>query len=261
MSSFPSDETQPEDCSPSGFEIPRVIKPRVPYSVKLAAKVLQANEIQKEMKRLGQRGLRFLPKGKLDKTTVAMINAWADRMNNSAKASDNLLIAGMEQAEQGIKSIKDFNKIKQSIKESAKLSQGDLPGLWDRKVWFNPQVAGELLKLAFTLNRSLSFCVHLVLLYGLESLAEEISTVGPHPPTELLSPSKRIAKNQVQAVRNDVQQERDEAFYKRNPSFNIENRPKPYIEKLTEEDFEPKSYTDGQITTLTSRPYGVGHIK
>lgn len=230
---------------PDDFEIPKAPQKRVSGPVRLAAKVLQSHEVAKEMKRLGERGIRFLPKGRLDKQTVAMINAWVTRMNDSAKASDNLLIAGMEQAEKGIASIREFNRLKESIKESAKLGQGNLPGLWQRSTWFNPQVAGEILKLAFTLNRSWSFCVHLLLLYGLESLADELATVGPHPPTEILSPSKNIAQNQKQAVRDDVQKERDQSFWERNPNFNPENRLKPFVVKA---DMEPKSKTDGYKT-------------
>jgi hypothetical protein len=211
----------------------------------LAAKVLQAKQVAEEMKRLGKRGIRFLPKGRLDQQTINMIEAWSKKLSDSSKVSDNFLIAGMDHAEAGVKSIKEFNRLKQSIKESAKLGMNDLPGLWPRQVWFNPQVAGELLKLAFTLNRSLSFVTHLVLLYGLEALAEELSTVGPHPPTEISSPSRTIAGNQNQAVRNDVQQERDADFWKRNPTFDPMTRPKPFVVKA---DLEPKSYTDAQIT-------------
>jgi hypothetical protein len=240
---LPAVDSPSVDCSPTeGFEIPRIVKPHISIATKLAVKVLQANEVQKEMKRLGKRGIRFLPKGRLDKFTISMINAWADKMNNSAKASDNLLIAGMDQAEKGVASIREFNRLKESIKESAKLGQGDLPGLWQKSIWFNPQVAGELLKLAFSLNRSISFVCHLVLLYGLEALAEELSTVGPHPPTEILSPSKSLAQNQKQAVRNDVQKERDEAFYERNPGWDQKNRPGAHIVKA---DMEPKSKAEG----------------
>ena len=180
---------------------------------------------------MGKRGVRFLPKGKLDKSTADMINGWIDRMNNSAKVSDNLLIAGITHSEAGIASVREFNAIKDSIKQSAALGLDSKPGLWARQVHFNPQVAGEVLKLAFTLNRSLSFCVHLLLLYGLESLADELATVGPHPPTEIVSASKAIAENQKLAVRVDVQDERDAEFYARNPNFNPNNRYAAHIMK------------------------------
>jgi hypothetical protein len=228
------------DSPLGGRSSPRVV--RVPASVRLAAKVLQAHEVAKEIKRLGERGIRFLPKGKLDKQTIDMVNAWCTKLSDSSKASDNLLIAGMDHAEKGVKSIKDFNTLKRQIIESSKLGLNNLPGLWPRQVWFNPQVAGELLKLAFTLNRSLSFTVHLVLLYGLESLAEELSTVGPHPPNEIGSPSRELAQNQKQAVRNDVQKERDEAFYARNPTFDSDKRLKPYTVPA---ELEPKSKAEG----------------
>jgi len=243
------DSSEGACSSPSEFEIPPRKSIRNGSAALLATKVLQAKAIATEMKRLKERGVRFLPKGRLDKQTITMVNAWADKLNNSAKVSDNLIIAGMDQVEEGIKSIKEFTKLKAQIKESMKLGLNNLPGLWPRKVWFNPQVAGELLKLAFTLNRSFSFCVHLVLLYGLESLAEELSTVGPHPPNEISSPSKSIAKNQLAEKQKDVQSERDAEFWKRNPNFSVETRPKPYVVKV---DMEPKSYTDAQyVNKLT----------
>jgi hypothetical protein len=226
---FPG-ENSPVGAAPTdGFEIPKPKRIRPGHSTVLATKVLQARAVASEMKRLKDRGIRFLPKGRLDKQTIAMINAWADKLNNSAKVSDNLIIAGMDQAEDGIKSVREFTKLKASIKESAKLGLNNLPGLWDRKIWFNCQIAGELLKLAFTLNRSFSFCVHLVLLYGLESLAEELSTVGPHPPNEISSPSKTIAKNQMQEKIKGDQKDKDEAFWARNPTFDPNNRAEPFI--------------------------------
>ena len=215
----------------------------MPKAVRLAAKALQAHEVAKEMKRLGERGVRFLPKGRMDKETADMVKAWITRMNDSSKVSENLLIAGIDHSEKGVTSIREFNAIKKSIKQSADLGLDDKPGLWNRATHFNPTVAGEVLKLAFTLDKSFSFAVHLLLLYGLESLAEEISTTGPHPPTDIESPSKSIAQNQKQAVRVDVQEERNEAFYSRNPTFNPENRLTPYV---IEADTQPKSYTDSQ---------------
>jgi hypothetical protein len=191
---------------------------------------------------MGERGVRFLPKGKLDRSTVDMVNAWIKKMKDSAKVSDNLLIAGIDHSEGGVSSIKEFNQIKASIAQAAKLGLDDKPGLWDRKTHYNPTVAGEVLKLAFTLDKSFSFAVHLLLLYGLESMAEEISTTGPHPPTDIESPSKSITQNQKQAAREDVQKERDVEFYARNPNWKQENRPAGHIIMA---DMEPKSHTDG----------------
>lgn len=192
---------------------------------------------------MGERGVRFLPKGRLDKEMVSMVNDWIKKMKDSARVSENMLIAGIDQSEGGVSSIKEFNQIKESIKMSAKLGLNDKPGLWNRATHYNPTIAGEVLKLAFTLGKSFSFAVHLLLLYGLESLAEEISTTGPHPPTDIESPSKAIVQNQKQAVRVDVQDERDEAFYSRNPTFNPADRLEPHLVKA---DMEPKSYTDSQ---------------
>ena len=222
---------------------PQIIRRKT--AVKLAAKVLQAHTVAKEIKRLGERGVRFLPKGKMDKTDVLLVNDWIKKMNNSARVSENLLIAAIDQSEKGIASIKEFNQIKASIKMSAELGLDNKPGLWNRSTHYNPTVAGEILKLAFSMNKSFSFAVHLLLLYGLESLAEEISTTGPHPPTDIESPSKAIAQNQKQAHREDVQKERTSEFQRRNPTWSPDQRPSAHVIKLTEHDMEPKSRTDG----------------
>ncbi len=242
--SSPETHLEGSDCSPesSGFEIPEEIKEtketkpkriRPGHATVLATKIMQAKAVASEMKRLKDRGIRFLPKGRLDKQTISMVNAWADKLNNSAKVSENFIIAGIDQAEDGVKSVKEFNTLKLQIKESSKLGLNNLPGLWPRKIWFNPQVAGELLKLAFALNRSISFTTHLVLLYGLEALAEELSTVGPHPPNQIDSPAKALAKNQSGENKGLSQEEKDKAFQERNKNFDPKKHlsNQPYIIK------------------------------
>jgi hypothetical protein len=209
-----------------------------------AAKMLQTRQAAKEIERLGGRGVRFLPKV-LDPHAITMVNNWIKNMKNSSRASDNLLIAGIDQSEDGISSIKEFNQIKASIKAFARLGLDDKPGLWDRKTHYNPTIAGEVLKLAFLLGQSFSFAVHLLLLYGLEAMAEEVATTGPHPPSGIGSPSKAIDEIQKQAARVDVQKKRDAEFWARNPSFDPTKRPAAHVITLTEDDLAPKSKADG----------------
>ena len=195
----------------------------------LVAKALQAQQVAKEINRLAKRGLRFLPSTKLDATTRTLVNAWQKKLGGSAVASENLLIAGLEKAERGIHSIKEFNTLKASILNSRQVGNPALPGLYTRSTHFNTEVAGEILKLAFSLNKSWSFAVHILLLYGLEAMAEQIATQGALLPTKVASPSKELAEGQTKAGREAIQAERDAAFKARNPDFDPDNRIKPYF--------------------------------
>jgi hypothetical protein len=213
-------------------EHPEHFVPRRPTSAKrIAAKIVQSMEVAKEMKRLANRGVRFLPKSRLDKTSINMINAWIAEMSSSKEVQDNLLIAGFGKAERGVASQKEFLTLQGAIVDAAKLSYDNLPGLYKRVTQFQPQVAGEILKLAFALNKSWSFTTHLLLLYGLEAMAEELSTSGPQPPGSVSSPAGEVTKNQKEEQRMFVQAERDKKFRARNPNFDPDNRPAPYIIK------------------------------
>ena len=200
----------------------------------LAARVLQSHAVATEMKRLARRGIRFLPKTPLGKVDVDIINAWIREMETGS-ADEKMLLGGLDTVERGIRSQKDFALLQASIKESAKLGMNDLPGLYDRRTWFNTDVAGECLKLAFALNRSWSFSVHLLLLYGLDALAEELATTGIEPPKRVRSPSKAVAnqhaKNAMEHRRAEVAAEHHAEFLARNPTFDPDNRATPHVEK------------------------------
>ncbi len=217
-----------------------------PSAVKLAAKVLQAHNVAKEMKRLAARGIRYLPKGKLDASTVQMIQAWANKTAHSTDPNLNLLMAGLDSAETAISSVREFTKLKEAIKESAKLNLDGIPAVYEKKSYYNPEVAGEILKLAFSLNKSWDFTQNLLLLYGLESLADEIATVGPHPPTEISSPSKSLSAAAKEEERRAIQTQRDAEFAARNKDFNPKKHlsDAPYIVKAPLE--RRPSETDSQ---------------
>lgn len=210
---------------------PAFYVPKVSSAKRLAAKALQAHSVATEMKRLAKRGIRLLPKSRLDASTRMMVNAWLKRLSESANVSENLLIAGMEKSERGIQSQREFKALQASIIQASKLGDDSLPGLYARSTHFNPTVAGEILKLAFLLNKSWSFATHLLLLYGLESLAEQLATTGALPPLDVSSPSRSLAEAQKEAGRERIQSERNAAFESRNPGFDPDTRPKPYVVK------------------------------
>lgn len=205
------------------------------------------------MKRLATKGIRFLPKGKLDATTVQMIAAWAAKIAHSTDPSLNLLTAGLDSAETAVSSVREFTRLKEAIKESAKLNLDGLPAVYEKKSFYNPEVAGEILKLAFSFNKSWSFTQNLLLLYGLKSLADEIVSVGPHPPMEICSPSKSLSAAAKEEERKAIQAQRDAEFAQRNKNFNPQKHLSnaPYIVKADQE--RRPSETDSQRAQRAQR--------
>lgn len=218
------------------YHHPQHFEPKRKESVKkLAAKVLQSHAVAKEINRLAERGVRFLPKNAMGKVEVQMVQAWLQRMKGSDDVKQRMLLGGMERAERGIHSQQEFLRLQKNIKALAELDDRDLPGLYQHSTYFTPGVAGEILKLAFALNKSWSFSVHLLLLYGLDALAEQIAKAGPHPPEFLSKPAKAIAANQAEERRQDLLPGYQKDFNERNPNFDPDKRVAPYVEKVTYE--------------------------
>jgi hypothetical protein len=167
---------------------------RVTSASRLAAKVLQAHYVAQEMKRLSDKGIRFLPSKHLDYQVKQNIQAWMGQLKRSQDVRHNLLVEGLDKAERGVQSIRDFKRLQTAIVQSSKLSPDGSVGLYKRHTHYNTSVAGEILKLSFALNKTWSFAVHLLLLYGLEAMAEQIATTGVLPPTEIQSPTRELAK-------------------------------------------------------------------
>jgi hypothetical protein len=158
---------------------------------KIAAKAIQAMNVAKEINRLARKGVRFLPKSRLDRTTIGLVNEWLKQQTVDPEAKKTLMLGALENVESSIRTDKQFLDLQASIKQSLKTSSDAvLPALYSKSTWFDTETASEILKLAYALGKTWSFAVHLLLLYGLTAMAEEVSSGKLKPPTLMAHPAK-----------------------------------------------------------------------
>jgi hypothetical protein len=157
-----------------------------------------------EISKASSAGLRVIPTKHLDDTTRFQVEKWIKGIKNLPKLRKRLFMEAVEKTEDKYRDEVSYRRslkaIQMVIEESTALKK---PTVVTHEVSFDPQVALEIVKLCWALNRGWSFVVHLLALYGLKSITENLHNAGISPPSTLSHlpmPSKIIAADESRVL-------------------------------------------------------------
>ncbi len=149
------------------------------------SKKLRAAE---ELEKASAVGMHAVPLDAINDLTRDQIKKFLGAVNRLPGVSRKLFMEAVSKVDDGFKTKNDYRKaleLAKVVTEEA-TSSGKYAVL-ERKVYFDPRVSVEIIKLAYALDRGYSFIVHLLLLYGLKALSAGLRREGITPPSDVVS--------------------------------------------------------------------------
>ncbi len=149
------------------------------------SKKLRAAE---ELEKASAVGMHAIPLDAINDLSRDQIKKFLGAVNRLPGVSRKLFMEAVSKVDDGFKTKNDYRKaleLAKVVTEEA-TSSGKYAVL-ERKVYFDPRVSVEIIKLAYALDRGYSFIVHLLLLYGLKALSSGLRREGITPPSDVVS--------------------------------------------------------------------------
>lgn len=178
-------------------------------------RALAQRRLNRELQTQENLGIRKIPIGKITPQTVAHLEAEVRasrrkiREGSYSRRQDSLFLSAIEEADRSIRPNLQRDLDRQVRRLLYELEAGDktgIPPTVERKTLFDPRVAIELLKLEYGLNRSWSFVVHLVCVYGINALVEAMQHEGIVPPTyiPMVARPSDIIEKELEPLRHSI---------------------------------------------------------